>query len=374
MERSLFLLSVWALTSILALLVAAEDCTERILVNERKRTCPKNCKQDKDCGSKRQCLCDGQCGLSCVVPSRTCPWPMAPGNHSEAHLLSPTPSFSALLEVRCLPGYTMSNGLDAAIRRCQGDRQWSGDEPVCTALPSPPPFVVDAGPVLSCELQEPDVSLVIVEGEAAVGASVRYSCPTGYVLFGNSENFCHSNQTWHYPHPICQRMFCPPPAEVENGYLVAVQRKEYDVGDTIYYLCKKTFSLDGPNRVTCLSNGTWSTIPFCRDTHRNSVATLPWKHALMDSFKHQAATWNPHGCSTNSSLIGLFQKLTRVALLILLTCDITRILLILVYIAQSVQLCKQKINMFTCLMFTCLSQLKKIKKRSRMVGGTALLK
>lgn len=25
------------------------------------------------------------------------------------------------------------------------------------------------------------------------------------VLVGNSENFCHENQTWRYPHPICQR-------------------------------------------------------------------------------------------------------------------------------------------------------------------------
>ncbi|XP_063054101.1 beta-2-glycoprotein 1-like [Engraulis encrasicolus] len=268
MERSLVLLAVWALTSILApLLVAAEECPERILGNERKRNCPRNCKKDKDCGAKRQCLCDGQCGLSCVVPSRTCPWPLPPGNNSEAHLLSPTPSFSALLEVRCLAGYAMDNGLDAAIRRCQGDRQWSGDEPVCTAMASPPPLEVEEEheePVASCELPEPDVSLVIVAGKPTVGATISYSCPTGYVLVGNSENVCHSNQTWHFPHPICQRMFCSPPAEVENGYLVAVQRKEYDVDDTIYYLCKKTYALDGPNKVTCLSNGSWSAIPFCR--------------------------------------------------------------------------------------------------------------
>lgn len=58
---------------------------------------------------------------------------------------------------------------------------------------------------------------------------------------------------------------CPPPKEVvDRGHLVAVQRTEYDVGDTIYYLCKKTFLLDGPNQVTCLPNGTWSAEPACR--------------------------------------------------------------------------------------------------------------
>lgn len=40
--------------------------------------CPRPCKADSDCGSKRQCLCDGQCGLSCV----------APGNYLYACVLS----------------------------------------------------------------------------------------------------------------------------------------------------------------------------------------------------------------------------------------------------------------------------------------------
>ncbi|KAG9334279.1 hypothetical protein JZ751_008261 [Albula glossodonta] len=146
-----------------------ELCPERILGNERRRNCPKPCKQDRDCPNKRQCLCDGQCGLSCVAPGRTCPWPLTPSPNSIVHLLSPAPSFSALLEIRCQPGFTMTNGV-----------------------------------------------------------------------------------------------FCPPPREVDQGYLVAVQRPEYEVGDAIYYLCKKTFLLDGPNRVNCLPNGTWSTIPFCR--------------------------------------------------------------------------------------------------------------
>lgn len=71
-------------------------------------------------------------GLSLFSSGRTCPWPLPPNENSEAHLLSPTHSFSALFEVRCKPGFTLPNGLDATIRRCQGDRQWSGDEPICT--------------------------------------------------------------------------------------------------------------------------------------------------------------------------------------------------------------------------------------------------
>ncbi|RXN28160.1 beta-2-glyco 1-like protein [Labeo rohita] len=248
MERSLLasLLCVWALSSLSAASVdVIEQCPERILGNERRQTCPKKCQQDKECGNKRQCLCDGQCGLSCVAPGRMCPWPLPPGNNFDVALLSPSPSFSALLEVRCKPGFTMHNGLDTTIRRCQGDRQWSGDEPVCTAssgggLAAEPVLV----PEVSCSLPDDD-DLLSVQGSASVGSTIRYHCSSGSVLIGNS-------------------VVCPPPKEVERGHLVAVQRTEYEVGETIYYLCKKSFLLDGPNQVTCLPNGTWSAEPACR--------------------------------------------------------------------------------------------------------------
>ncbi|XP_058603023.1 beta-2-glycoprotein 1-like isoform X2 [Onychostoma macrolepis] len=268
MERSLLvsLLCVWALSSLSAASVdATEQCPERILGNERRQTCPKKCQQDKDCGNKRQCLCDGQCGLSCVAPGRTCPWPIPPGKNFDVALFSPSPSFSALLEVRCKPGFTMHNGLDTTIRRCQGDRQWSGDEPVCTASPrgglAAEPVLV---PEVSCSLPDDVDDLLSVQGSAIVGSTIQYQCAAGSVLIGNSENICHEKQTWQYPHPICRRVVCPPPKEVERGHLVAVQRTEYEVGETIYYLCKKNFLLDGPNQVTCLPNGTWNAEPACR--------------------------------------------------------------------------------------------------------------
>ncbi|KAF3692025.1 Beta-2-glycoprotein 1 APC inhibitor Activated protein C-binding protein Apolipoprotein H [Channa argus] len=124
---------------------------------------------------------------------RTCPWPLPPSDNSVDRLLSPTHSFSALLEVRCKPGFTLPNGLDATIRRCQGDRQWSGDE------------------------------------------------------------------------PICADVYCQPPPEVEQGYVVAVQKTEYEVGFDIHFLCKKNFLLDGPQKITCQLNGSWSASPpHCR--------------------------------------------------------------------------------------------------------------
>ncbi|KAF7708324.1 beta-2-glycoprotein 1-like isoform X1 [Silurus meridionalis] len=258
-SQMLLLLCVWALSSLaLQSEEVIKQCPDRILGTERRQTCPKKCQQDSDCGSKRQCLCDGPCGLSCVAPGRTCPWPLPGGQHFDVALLSPFPSFSALVEVRCHPGYTMANGMDAVFRRCQGDRQWSDEDPECTVANAE----TEPESKPSCPL--PDHELLLVDGSVAVGSTIQYQCAPGSVLVGNSENVCHKDQTWRYPHPICQRVFCPPPQEVNNGYLVAVQKSKYSIGDAIYYLCKKTFHLDGPNQATCQIDGTWSTVPFCR--------------------------------------------------------------------------------------------------------------
>ncbi|XP_030250414.1 beta-2-glycoprotein 1-like [Sparus aurata] len=262
MDCALLLLSLWALIGTVSL-QAPGSCPERLLGEERRRTCPRPCKADKDCGNKRQCLCDGQCGLSCVAPGRTCPWPLPPSENSVVRLLSPTQSFSALLEVRCKPGFTLPNGLDVTIRRCQGDRQWSGDEPICTGPSedeSPEPATAR-----TCPLPEEVTDTFSIQGDATVGTSIRYSCLSGADIVGSSENFCQDNQTWQYPHPICKKVYCQPPPDVEQGYVVAVQKTEYEVGFDIHYLCKKNFLLDGPQKVTCLSNGSWSASPpYCR--------------------------------------------------------------------------------------------------------------
>lgn len=262
MDRALLLLllSLWALTGTVHLQTPG-SCPERLLGEERQRSCSRSCMADSDCGSKRQCLCDGQCGLSCVAPGRTCPWPLAlSGSNLVTRLLSPSHTFSALLEVRCQAGFTLANGLDVIIRRCQGDRQWSGDEPICTEAPSPQPAAAQ-----TCPLPEEVADTFSIEGDATVGTAIRYSCLSGADIVGSSENYCQDNQTWQYPHPICKEVYCQPPREVDQGYVVAVQKTEYEVGFDIHYLCKKNFLLDGPQKVTCLPNGSWSASPpYCR--------------------------------------------------------------------------------------------------------------
>lgn len=39
-------------------------------MNLANQTCQRKCRHDRDCLGRRQCLCDGACGLSCVIPGK----------------------------------------------------------------------------------------------------------------------------------------------------------------------------------------------------------------------------------------------------------------------------------------------------------------
>ncbi|XP_074926623.1 coagulation factor XIII B chain-like [Chelonoidis abingdonii] len=97
------------------------------------------------------------------------------------------------------------------------------------------------------------------------GGEVRYKCKRGYRLEGPETIRCQENQEWSGPAPSCHPVFCPPPGDIAEGYLVAVEKPQYRAGELVYYLCKRSYLLDGSNRVTCQSNGTWSPRPFCRE-------------------------------------------------------------------------------------------------------------
>ncbi|XP_057690484.1 beta-2-glycoprotein 1-like isoform X3 [Corythoichthys intestinalis] len=229
MDCALLLVTLMvALTGTVTPQTSSEPCPKRLVGEERRRTCPRPCKADLDCGSKRQCLCDGQCGLSCVAPGRTCPWPLAPREDAVARLLHPTHSFSALLEVRCKPGLTLPSGLDVVIRRCQGDRRWSGDEPICTEAVLPEP---GSSPP-KCPLPKEVTSTFTIEGTATVGTSIRYSCQSGADIVGSAENYCQENQTWQYPHPVCKTR-CLIPAVRSRVMIDGVKRWPFDITDTM---------------------------------------------------------------------------------------------------------------------------------------------
>ncbi|XP_075135150.1 beta-2-glycoprotein 1-like [Leptodactylus fuscus] len=214
-------------------------------------TCQKACTKDLDCPKKKlKCLCDGECGLSCVTPRSSCPWPVILEN-ANISLKQETWNFGDQMLVRCHPGFKMANGLEMAQSRCQGDKKWSVTAP-CDVISTcnDPPNIENGYFVKSEHHME--------------GALVEYKCNAGYRLEGPVFTTCMENKTWSDNAPTCEKIYCPPPPEIKEGILVAVKKTEYKVSEVIYYMCKRNFLMDGSHSVTCMSNGTWSDGPACR--------------------------------------------------------------------------------------------------------------
>ncbi|KAJ7313980.1 hypothetical protein JRQ81_005832 [Phrynocephalus forsythii] len=214
--------------------------------------CQKSCER-RSCSRSRNCLCDGHCGLSCISPGLSCPWPVMIQN-AETQRAKESNMFGDLMTVMCKPGFSMPDGEDRAMSRCQGDGNWSFTAP-CEdihhplSLCNPPPRTENG-------FHE--------DGLFTIGREVHYWCDYGYRLEGASSLVCQENKEWSHPAPTCHAVNCSRPPNVAQATLVAVHQSKYPVGTVIYYLCKKDFYLDGSNRVVCLENGSWSQLPHCR--------------------------------------------------------------------------------------------------------------
>uniref|UniRef100_H2ZV11 Beta-2-glycoprotein 1 n=1 Tax=Latimeria chalumnae TaxID=7897 RepID=H2ZV11_LATCH len=227
-------------------------------VQTNGQMCQRPCTSNADCPRRRKCLCDGLCGLSCVSQGRTCLWPLEIEN-AEVRLTTGAHSFGKVAEVTCKPGFKMLEGQEVTWIQCQGDRKWSRPLPVCKVVGG-----AEISQEISCSFPDVIENGFYRGSDFSQGKSIQYFCHPGYALEGFGENYCQEDGTWRFPPPSCHQVFCPPPAEIENGYLVAVQKPQYEVSEMVYYLCKKAFTLDGSNRVVCLANGTWSHKPTCR--------------------------------------------------------------------------------------------------------------
>ncbi|AWO97474.1 putative sushi von Willebrand factor type A EGF and pentraxin domain-containing protein 1 [Scophthalmus maximus] len=205
----------------------------------------------------------------------------------------------------CLPGFFMKGDY---IQTCQGDRTWSGTQPVCVAQScGPPPTVLHAQvqvtgethlhnasyvcnvglqlvgsktlvclangtwslPAPTCEAKScpappgwrEDASGNGARREFHVGQLVRVTCPKGQQVKGGGTITCRPDQTWSAVSSVCERVSCGPPLHVANG---VVRGAVFQFGDVAAYSCFGGYAMEGVGRSRCLENGTWTPPPTCR--------------------------------------------------------------------------------------------------------------
>ncbi|XP_047666395.1 complement factor H-like isoform X2 [Tachysurus fulvidraco] len=103
------------------------------------------------------------------------------------------------------------------------------------------------------------------ETEFVFGATVEYSCRTGYTMASRiSYRNCRTNG-WDNDVPVCEVMKCPILSDF-GDVIASGNTEEASYGDVIYFECALNKMLAGPENIHCTENGEWSnTIPKCKE-------------------------------------------------------------------------------------------------------------
>lgn len=57
---------------------------------------------------------------------------------------------------------------------------------------------------------------------------------------------------------------CPPPDNIERGYMSNNERREFDYMERVKYDCRDNYVLEGNVEIVCQENGRWSDLPSCK--------------------------------------------------------------------------------------------------------------
>ncbi|NWR79181.1 CR1 protein, partial [Centropus unirufus] len=155
------------------------------------------------------------------------------------------------LRYRCRPGYRMAPGKSAMVT-CLSNSEWSADPNFCIEKSCPPPEIENGNFESATDL--------------LFGATVTYTCNTGYRLVGASSAQCvvTGNEVSWDNIPYCTIIPCSPPPAIENGQYFDSNR-DFVFASSVTYSCNQGFSLIGDAIIHCTTHdnleGVWSGPP-----------------------------------------------------------------------------------------------------------------
>ncbi|XP_072240679.1 beta-2-glycoprotein 1-like [Leuresthes tenuis] len=160
--------------------------------------------------------------------------------------------YQSTINYTCNEGYVMI-GSSSAV--CQASGTWS------TPLPECRPVSCGLAPI-------PEFGIVVydksIRGNTTdYGLTATYACLPPYAVFGNPTAECTASGTWTQT-PICQVVTCPPPENIERGYMSSSDQREYDFMEKVRYGCEDNYELEGIFEIVCQQNGNWSEKPSCK--------------------------------------------------------------------------------------------------------------
>ncbi|XP_060570713.1 uncharacterized protein LOC132729006, partial [Ruditapes philippinarum] len=89
------------------------------------------------------------------------------------------------------------------------------------------------------------------------GGECTFVCFDGYVIVGSNKTTCQQNETWNNS-PTCKKVKCNPPFSITNGIVTCDKTNTFEFNDDCLISCGDGFKLNGPSKMTCRANKTWS--------------------------------------------------------------------------------------------------------------------
>ncbi|XP_078585766.1 sushi, von Willebrand factor type A, EGF and pentraxin domain-containing protein 1-like [Branchiostoma floridae x Branchiostoma japonicum] len=171
-------------------------------------------------------------GTQPTCQRKTCPELQPPPNGN----ITGTNLFGDVVTFTCAAGYEL---IGSDTRTCQGNAQWSGNQPSCSRVQCPTLSPIPNGQM---------------SGGTLFGQLVSFLCNSGYELSGSSSRVCQSDSTWSGIQPFCVPMNCseltpPPNGAIHGGQLL---------GDAAVYTCAEGYEIQGSVVRFCMPDQSWS--------------------------------------------------------------------------------------------------------------------
>lgn len=230
---------------------------------------------------KLECQSDGSwSGLMPFCEKKRCFPPYTPAN---AQIVGDDFSFGANITFVCDEGYKM---LGNSVRVCQASGIWSGTSPTCQ-------FII-------CPRPEPNRNVIVQGTSYTYGSTLEYLCNDGYELSGPSMRTCTETGEWSGTEPDCIRNECPSPLPLLNG---RIYTSGYTQGSSITYECNEGYELVGIIVRLCLSTLEWSgNDPYCQRVKCPDPPTLDNGYHVGNEFYFQDAV--EYKCNAGYELVG----------------------------------------------------------------------
>eukprot|EP00118_Oscarella_pearsei_P002855 m.11939 g.11939 ORF g.11939 m.11939 type:complete len:2352 (+) comp23692_c0_seq4:198-7253(+) len=87
------------------------------------------------------------------------------------------------------------------------------------------------------------------------GSRITFSCNSGYSLSGSSARSCQSSGRWSGTQPTCNRVYCPYLSRPSYGTISTSSRT---VGTTVTFSCSSGYRLIGSSSRICQQSGSWT--------------------------------------------------------------------------------------------------------------------